>query len=110
MKNESEPHLSADLAARFCAMDPYIARQFAEVTFLSDTRAFLPRITTPTLLLQCVDDVIAPIGIGDYMASHIPGSTLRVMSATGHCPHLSRPAETIALIRDFLRTPAAGSA
>ena len=107
MKNEDRPELSEDFEARLCALDPYIARQFAEVTFLSDTRMFLPKITTPTLLLQCLDDVIAPIGIGSYLAERIEGSTLRVMNATGHCPHLSRPAETIALIQEFLRSPAA---
>ena len=102
MKNAARPHLSAEMEERFCALDPYIARQFAEVTFLSDSRALLPKITTPTLLLQCTDDAIAPLGVGEYLAAHIEGSVLRVMDATGHCPHLSQPDETAALIREFL--------
>ena len=37
-----------------------IAAHFARVTFLSDNRADLPRLQTPTLILQCTDDMIAP--------------------------------------------------
>jgi sigma-B regulation protein RsbQ len=40
--------------------------------------------------------------VGDYVHSNIPGSTLVAMNATGHCPNLSAPAETIAAIRAFL--------
>jgi sigma-B regulation protein RsbQ len=32
----------------------------------------------------------------------LPGSRLVVMAATGHCPNLSAPAETVAAIRAFL--------
>ncbi len=102
MKNGHRPDLAAEMEAGFCALDPTIARQFAEVTFLSDSRALLPAITTPTLILQCTDDAIAPLAVGEYLARSIAGATLRVMSATGHCPQLSRPDETIALIRDYL--------
>jgi sigma-B regulation protein RsbQ len=102
MKNHHRPDLSAEIEAKFRALDPFIARQFAEVTFLSDSRALLPAITTPTLILQCTDDAIAPLAVGEYLAREIAGATLRVMSATGHCPHLSQPDETIALIRAFL--------
>ena len=110
MKNAARPDLSAEMEARFCALDPYIARQFAEVTFLSDSRSLLPAIATPTLILQCSDDAIAPLAVGEYLARTIAGATLRVMNATGHCPHLSQPDETVALIREFLgalhpRTP-----
>jgi sigma-B regulation protein RsbQ len=31
-----------------------------------------------------------------------PGSKLRQMQATGHCPHMSAPEETISLMREFL--------
>lgn len=102
MKNAHRPSLTIELADQFRAMDPYIARRFAEVTFHSDCRALLPKITTPSLILQCTDDAIAAVEVGEYLASHMPDATLRVMSATGHCPHLSQPEETIALIREAL--------
>ncbi|RYZ22310.1 MAG: sigma factor SigB regulation protein RsbQ, partial [Sphingobacteriales bacterium] len=35
---------------------------------------------------------------------HLPGSALRLMKATGHCPHMSAPEETIQLIKEYLHT------
>lgn len=102
MGNPERPELGAELTHSFCATDPEIARQFARVTFLSDNRADLKASRTPALILQCADDIIAPAAVGDYVHRHLPGSTLVAMNATGHCPNLSAPAETIAAIRAFL--------
>ena len=76
--------------------------QFARVTFMSDNRGDLERVTTPTLILQCSQDVIAPQAVGEYVHDRIRGSTLVFMNATGHCPNLSAPEETVAAIRTFL--------
>ena len=102
MGAEQAPELQEELTNSFCRTDPEIARHFARVTFLSDNRADLPRVTTPTLVLQCSDDVIAPRAVGEYVHRHVPGSTLVLMEATGHCPNLSAPDETIAAIKSFL--------
>jgi len=102
MKNPDHPELGEELAQSFCSTDPVIARRFAEATFLSDNRADLERVQVPSLVLQCSDDMIAPTAVGEYVHRQTPRSTLRVMKATGHCPHLSAPEETIALIRDYL--------
>ena len=56
----------------------------------------------PTLVLQCSEDAIAPRAVGEYVHAQIPGSRLVILDATGHCPNLSAPAETIAAIRSFL--------
>jgi sigma-B regulation protein RsbQ len=69
---------------------------------MSDNREDLGHVRVPTLILQCTDDVIAPAVVGDYVHRHVPGSKLVTMNATGHCPNLSAPAETIAAIRAFL--------
>ena len=82
-----------------------IARRFAEVTFFSDNRKDLKNIRVPSLIMQCTEDIIAPLSIGEYMNEHMPQSTLVVMKATGHCPHLSAPEETIALIKNYLALP-----
>jgi sigma-B regulation protein RsbQ len=74
------------------------------VTFLSDNRADLARIDTPALILQCSEDVIAPRSVGEYVHREMRNSTLVMMQATGHCPHLSAPDETIAAMREFLRS------
>ena len=102
MGNAERPELGTELTNSFCRSDPEIAAQFARVTFLSDNRADLPRVTTPTLVLQCSDDVIAPRSVGEYVHRRIPGSTLVQMKATGHCPNLSAPEETVAAIKAFL--------
>jgi sigma-B regulation protein RsbQ len=108
MGNADRPELGAELTASFCATDPAIARKFARVTFLSDNRADLAAARTPALILQCADDVIAPAAVGDYVHRHLPRSTLVSMRATGHCPNLSAPGETVAAIRAYLCTGADG--
>jgi sigma-B regulation protein RsbQ len=107
MKNPDRPELGEELASSFCSTDPVIARRFAEVTFLSDNRADLERLTVPSLILQCSDDMIAPRAVGDYVHAQLPGSTFQQMQATGHCPHMSHPEETVALIEAWLQTPVA---
>ena len=102
MGNVDRPELAEELTNSFCQTDPEIARQFAAVTFLSDNRADLPRVTIPSLILQCQEDVIAPLMVGEHVHRHLPESQLVVMNATGHCPHLSAPAETIAAMTAFL--------
>jgi len=102
MGNPERPDLGEELTASFCRTDPDIAARFARVTFLSDNRADLPGVRVPTLVLQCSDDVIAPTVVGDYVHKQIPGSVLVRLAATGHCPNLSAPQETIDAIRAFL--------
>jgi len=102
MGNPDRPELGEELTASFCRTDPDIAAGFARVTFLSDNRADLPSVRVPTLVLQCSDDVIAPTVVGDYVHAQIPGSVLVRLAATGHCPNLSAPQETIDAIRAFL--------
>ncbi len=102
MGNASRPELGAELTNSFCRTDPEIARHFARVTFTSDNRADLAGVDVPTLILQCSDDVIAPTPVGAYVQRQIVGSTLVNLAATGHCPNLSAPEETVAAIKSFL--------
>lgn len=102
MGNPERPELGAELTNSFCRADPQIAKQFARVTFYSDNRADLAKVRVPSLILQCSEDVIAPLAVGEYLRRHLPGSELTIMRATGHCPNLSAPEETIAAMRAFL--------
>jgi sigma-B regulation protein RsbQ len=104
MGNGDRPALGEELTNSFCRTDPNIAADFARVTFLSDNRADLSSVRTPTLVLQCSDDVIAPLAVGEYVQRQMPNSRLVVMNATGHCPNLSAPEETTRAITDFLKT------
>jgi sigma-B regulation protein RsbQ len=108
MKHPDRPELGQELTESFCSTDPVIARRFAEATFLADNRGDLERVRIPSLILQCSDDMIAPIEVGAYLHQQLADSTLRVMKATGHCPHMSDPDETVALMKEYLQsTPAA---
>jgi sigma-B regulation protein RsbQ len=102
MGNKDRPELGNELEESFCSTDPVIARQFAEATFFSDNRKDLRHLKIPSLILQCSEDIIAPYVVGNYLAEHIPGSTLKIMKATGHCPHMSEPAETIQFMNEYL--------
>jgi sigma-B regulation protein RsbQ len=102
MQNAEQPELGQELTESFCSTDPIIARQFAEVTFLSDNRKDLPMLQIPSLILQCSEDLVAPMEVGDYLNKSILNSTLSVMKATGHCPHMSAPEETIELMKEYL--------
>ncbi|MFJ8234153.1 alpha/beta fold hydrolase [Ureibacillus sp. NPDC094379] len=102
MKNPDRPELSRELEESFCSTDPIVAREFAVATFFSDNREDLPKVVVPSLILQCSEDAIAPFEVGEYMHDHLSESTLYIMQATGHCPHISHPEETIRLINEYL--------
>jgi sigma-B regulation protein RsbQ len=102
MGNGDRPELGAELTNSFCRTDPDIAKEFARVTFNSDNRADLGKVTIPTLILQCSEDVIAPVAVGEYMHNQMPNSRLVVLNATGHCPNLSAPDEVVAAMRCFV--------
>ena len=102
MGNSDRPRLGEELTTSFCEVDPAIASQFARVTFLSDNRRDLAAVSVPTLVLQCTDDVIAPLSVGHYVHDQIPGSEFVLLSATGHCPNISAPGELARAILAYL--------
>lgn len=103
MGNADKPELGEELKQSFCSTDPVIARRFAEVTFFADNRADLAKAKIPSLILQCSEDIIAPLPVGHYLHQNLPNSRLKVMEVSGHCPHMSAPQETIALIKEYLK-------
>lgn len=96
------PELGGELTNSFCRTDPSIAAHFARVTFLSDNRADVSRLQAPALVLQCSDDFIAPLTVGEFMQRTLPDGTVRVIENVGHCPHLSAPCASIDAINEFL--------
>jgi sigma-B regulation protein RsbQ len=103
MGNPERPGLASDLEATFCSIDPVMARQFAEVTFLADNRADVGNVSVPSLLLQVSDDVVAPMAVGQYLHDRLSQNTIRIIEGTGHCPHVSHPVETTRLMLEFLQ-------
>jgi sigma-B regulation protein RsbQ len=102
MENPQRPALGKELTDNFCSTDPEIAKAFARVTFLSDNRKDLPKIPVESLTLQCSDDILAPLEVGYYVKENTPANKLVILKATGHCPHMSAPEETINAIRSFI--------
>jgi sigma-B regulation protein RsbQ len=102
MGNPDRPELGEELTNSFCRTDPDIAKEFARVTFKSDNRADLANVDIPTLILQCSEDIIASREVGEFVHRGIPGSQIRFLEATGHCPNLSAPDEVISAMRPFV--------
>jgi sigma-B regulation protein RsbQ len=104
MVGAENPELVLELTNSFLQTQPAIAQHFARVTFFSDHRADLPFLTTPTLILQCAHDVIAPLAVGNYINESLADSQLVVIDTPGHSAHLSAPEDTLREIEKFLQT------
>lgn len=102
MGNPGHPELAEELTNSFCRTDPDIAKGFARATFLSDNRADLAGVTARCLVIQCLEDVIAPVSVGEYVHRNLPNSEFVLIEATGHCPNLSAPEATVAAMKAFL--------
>jgi sigma-B regulation protein RsbQ len=87
----------------FCNTNSSIAKPFARTTFLSDNRTDLTYLQTTSLILQCAQDMLAPTEVGEFIHKGIRNSMFVQMKATGHCPHLSTPLETIQAMDFFLQ-------
>ncbi|GAB3007900.1 alpha/beta hydrolase [Amycolatopsis acidiphila] len=101
MGNPDRPELGEELTNSFCRTDPEIAKVFARATFLSDNREDLPKVTVPSLVIECAEDAIAPRAVGAYVRDRIPDCRLVTLDAVGHCPQLSAPVQTTEAIAAF---------
>ena len=98
-----QPALGDELTNSFCRTEPSIARQFARVTFTSDNRTDVQGLSTPTLIIQSTEDLIAPVAVGEYLHSALADSTLVLVDNVGHCPHMSAPGACYEAMTHFLQ-------
>lgn len=103
MHNENAEFAPA-LEQSFVSTNAKVAREFAEATFFADYRHRLHELQTPTLILQCAEDSIVPIHVGEYLEQHLPNGEMQVMDAKGHYPHMSHPQETIERIEAYINS------
>jgi pimeloyl-ACP methyl ester carboxylesterase len=68
-----------------------------------DARAQLGEIHVPTRIIVGGHDILTPVSVSEKMAARIPGAELCVIPECGHITFTERPAETVALIEEFLR-------
>lgn len=97
--------VASQLTDSFCSTDPVAARVFANATFFADNRPDLARMPVPSLLLQHLHDVLVPVHVGEYMARHMPASTLQVLDVKGHSAHMSHPQLVIDAMRAYFARP-----
>lgn len=102
MKNPERPELTDELTKSFLSIKPGIAHSFLTATFFSDNRKELLNLKKPSLIIQCEDDRVVPLEVGDYIHAHLENSTLKILKASGHYPHLSHPLETVRLMKEYL--------
>jgi 3-oxoadipate enol-lactonase len=70
-----------------------------------DSTELLPILDEfPVLVVVGAHDRITPPDQAEAMADAIPGSRFEVIAGAGHVPPLERPAETTALLADFLKS------
>jgi len=102
MGGQADEALVGELSGSFCSTDPIVAKTFARATFFSDCRHLLPRAEHPTLILQNRMDPLVPVAVGEYMHAAMPDSTLRVLGAEGHCPHMTHSNLVTAAVHEYL--------
>lgn len=102
MNNPDRPLLTEQLIEVYTEEDPAMMKSFAGVVFLSDHRQDLPKVTIPSLTMQCSEDSIVPLESAEYLHRHLKNSKLVVMKATGHYPQLSSPEETVHTILEYI--------
>ena len=67
----------------------------------TDTRALLPRIQVPTLLIWGDADARSPMNVAHQFRDSIPGARLVVIAGAGHVSNLEAPALFDTAVRDF---------
>jgi sigma-B regulation protein RsbQ len=101
MGNPNKPYFTETFARTLSAIRPDIAQSVARVIFQSDHRNILGKLEKPTLLLQTQQDIAVPMEAAEYLHKHIKNSTLHVVEAEGHFPHISAADKVINELRNF---------
>ena len=83
---------------------PDIALATCRTIFQSDMRTIADRLERPTHLLQTANDLAVPAEVAGWLHRHVDGSTLDIMDARGHLPHMTAPAEVIRHLEQRLAT------
>lgn len=102
MRNEDRPELAHEFATSLRGYRPDLAVTVFRAAFRGDFRAFVPRVRTPTLVLQGTDDPAVPIAAARWLAEHLQDATFEQLPIEGHFPHVVDPATVLAAITRWL--------
>ena len=87
------PHGSGDDIAALSryqrhSADADVAAAFLELDLTSDSRAFLPELTMPALVLHRRGDRTVPLGRGRELAALLPNARFVTLAGDSHLPHM----------------------
>lgn len=91
-----------EFARGLMAMRPDIALSMALTIFKADLRDRLAAFHTPTVIVQSRSDMAVPVEVGHYLHRHWPASSLELIDAPGHLPHMTAADEILAVLKRHL--------
>ena len=101
--HRERPPLVATLKERILATSPRaVANALYGLAARADSRAMLPGISVPTLVLVGEEDVLTPPDEARAMASAIPGARLELVPRAGHLANFENPEAVNAALGAFL--------
>jgi 3-oxoadipate enol-lactonase len=101
--HRERPELVAAVRERILASPPRsVANALHGLAGRADSRALLPMLAVPTLVLVGAEDVLTPPDEARAMAAAIPGARLEVVPRAGHLANLENPDAVNAALRAFL--------
>jgi class 3 adenylate cyclase len=83
-------------------MGPRAARAIFTAEFESDLRSVLPAIRVPTLVLHRAGDRYIRVGLGRYLAAHIPGAKFVELAGEDHLFYVGDTEAILSEIEEFL--------
>ncbi|MBG6082506.1 alpha/beta fold hydrolase [Rubrivivax gelatinosus] len=105
MANRDRPELAEHFANTIKSVPTHAILTVLCSIFQCDYRQTVRQLTHPLLLLQTRDDAAVPLAAAEFLHQAIAGSTLRVIDAEGHLPHMSAPDRVLEALQDFVRAP-----
>jgi len=87
--------------ARIMSESHPVGFRLMSMSSASDTRALLPSIRIPTLLVWGDADARSPVSVAHQFRDSIPGARLVIIPGAGHVSNLEAPVQFNAAVRDF---------
>lgn len=102
MFSDSVPSTIKDELARIMNdTHPIGFRLMATAVAIADTRALLPTIKAPTLLIWGESDKRSPLSAAYQMRDAIHGAKLEIISGAGHISNMEKPIQFNKVVKDF---------
>ena len=88
---------------------PATARALLNLTWTSDARPMLAEVNVPTLVIHSRDNVFVPVGLGRYLADHIPNAKYVELASADHAPWGEIADDVVDEIEEFLTGKRSGA-